>query len=208
MSRYNPKTKKYTHFKEVPSSYGITLDKQGNIWFGVLKDDGPIGMVDAKTLKVKQWYPPTKGRPQRIQVASDGMVWFSERGGGKIGRFDPATETFKEYPLPGPAPTPYALGIDRDNYIWYASTEQDRFGRLNPKTGEVVEYPVPHSEVMSREFFLDSEGRMWFAAPTNNGKVGYFYLAGKDQLLEPVICLRSFWGQCGPARTTHRIRLL
>jgi streptogramin lyase len=31
------------------------------------------------------------------------IVWFSERGGNKLGRFDPQTEAFKEFELPGPA---------------------------------------------------------------------------------------------------------
>jgi streptogramin lyase len=83
--------------------------------------------------------------------------------------------TFKEFPLPGPSPTPYALGIDKEHFIWYASTEQDTLNRLDPHTGEVIEYPFPHSEAMMRELFLDSQGRMWFATPTNN-RVGYFYL--------------------------------
>ena len=44
-------------------------------------------------------------------------------------RSDPKTETFKEYPLPGPEPSPYAIGIDRNNMIWYSSHEQDTLGQ-------------------------------------------------------------------------------
>ena len=55
---------------------------------------------------LSKFYPPTKGKPQRLQVDSDGIVWFSERGGNKIGHFDPKTETFKEFDLPGPAGEP------------------------------------------------------------------------------------------------------
>ena len=58
---------------------------------------------------------PTQGaRPRRIVVDGDGIVWFAEFDAGKIGRFDPKTETFKEWPLPGPKATPYALGIDAE----------------------------------------------------------------------------------------------
>jgi virginiamycin B lyase len=107
-------------------------------------------------------------------------VWFTERRGGKIGHFDPNTETFKEYPLPGPEPSPYAIGIDRNHMIWYSSHEQDTLGRLDPHTGEVTEYPYPHSEISMREFFLDSRGRMWYASSVNN-KIGYFYLNGSSE---------------------------
>jgi len=180
VSKFDQETGKYTHFMEAPSSYGITFDKDGNVWFCVLKKDGKIGRIDAKTEKVTQWSPPTQGTPQRLSIDSNGIIWFGERTGNKIGRFDPKTETFKEYPLPGPAATPYAIIVGKDNGIWYASTDQDLIGRLDPNTGKVVEYPFPHSEAMMREFFLDAQGHIWFATPTNN-RVGYFYLAGANE---------------------------
>ena len=40
---------------------------------------------------------------------------------GKIAQFDPQTETFKEFPLPGPEATPYALGIGSNHTLWYSS---------------------------------------------------------------------------------------
>jgi virginiamycin B lyase len=175
LSKYDQETGKYTHFMEVPSSYGITFDKDGNVWFCVLQKDGKIGKIDAKTEKVTQWSPPTQGTPQRLAIDSDGIVWFGERTGHKIGRFDPKTETFKEFPLPGPSASPYAITVDKRG-VWYASTDQDLIGRLDPNTGKVIEYPFPHSEAMMREFFIDAQGRIWFATPTNN-RVGYFYLA-------------------------------
>ena len=58
---------------------------------------------------------------------------MAEFKGGKIARFDPKTETFREYSLPGPDTTPYALGIDRDHDVWYSSEELDIVGRLDPQ---------------------------------------------------------------------------
>ena len=92
-----------------------------------------------------------------------------------MGRLDPATGAIKEFPLPGPEASPYAINIDRSGMIWYPSHEQDTMNRFDPTTGAVNEYPTPHSEMAIREFFLDSRGRMWYGASTNN-KIGYFYL--------------------------------
>jgi virginiamycin B lyase len=178
LSMFDPKTGKYTKFAEVPTVYGLALDKDGNCWFAEYALNGEIGKVDAKTLKVTKWPLPTAdGRPRRIQIDTDGTVWFAEFKSGAIGRFDPKTETIKEFPLPGPEATPYALGIDRNHSIWYSSEHMDVIGNLDPKTGHVTEYPFPQSENTMREFFADSQGRMWFGSPANN-KVGYFYLAG------------------------------
>jgi virginiamycin B lyase len=179
MTRFDPKTEKYDHIVEVPSCYGIALDREGNAWFTELLPNGKVGKVDAKTLQVTKYTLPTaNGRPRRIQVDDKGIVWFAEFDGGKIGRLDPKTGTILEFQLPGPQPTPYALGIDRDGKVWYSSEYMDVVGRLDPDTGKVVEYPFPHAENALRDFFMDDKGRMWFASPTNN-KVGYFYLAGQ-----------------------------
>jgi len=172
ISSFDPKTKEFTHYG-VAGTYGNVVGQNAEQWFTVFREgDSPIVRV-SKDGKVSKFNPPTKGKPQRLQVDSDGIVWFSERRGGKIGRFDPKTETFKEFQLPGPEPSPYAIGIDRNHMIWYASHEQDTIGRLNPNTGEVTEYPFPHSEISMREFFLDSQGRMWYGSPAND-KIGYF----------------------------------
>ena len=177
LTRFDPETAKFTHIGDVPTAYGIALDKDGNAWFAELRRDGRIGKVDAKTLKVTKWIPPTAtGTPRRIQVDADGVVWFAEFEAGKISSFDPRTERFKEYDLPGPRPTPYALGIGSDRMVWYSSEWQDVVGRLDPATGKVTEYPIPHAENSMRDFFMDAKGRLWFGSPAND-RVGYFYLA-------------------------------
>ncbi|MEA2906543.1 MAG: virginiamycin lyase [Alphaproteobacteria bacterium] len=177
LSVFDPKTEKYVHIPEVPSAYGITLDKDSNVWFAELRADGRIGKVDAKTLKVTKYQPPTPtGFPRRIVSADDGAIWFALFQAGKIGRFDPKEERFKEYTLPGPRATPYALAVDNDHKVWYSSEWMDVLGRLDPETGKVIEYPTPRPENTMRDFFMDDKGRMWFGSPAND-KVGYFYLA-------------------------------
>jgi virginiamycin B lyase len=177
---FDPKTGKYTHITDVPRVYGLALDKDGNCWFAENIQNGQIGKVDAKTLKVTKWSPPTTdGRPRRIQIADDGTVWFAEFRAGKIAQFDPRTEKFREYALPGPDATPYALGVGKDGTVWYSSEDLDVIGALDPKSGKVTEYPIPFAENTMREFFMDAQGRMWWGSPANN-TVGYFYLSGSN----------------------------
>jgi virginiamycin B lyase len=172
ITELDPKTNAFKHF-DVAGTYGVVVAPNGDIWFTSFVLDGPIARV-TKDGALSKFYPPTKGKPQRLVLDKDGNVWFSERQGNKIGRLDPKTETFTEFPLPGPEGSPYAIGIDGDGMIWTSSHEQDTMDRLDPKTGKVTEYPFPQSEISMREFFNDSKGRMWFASSVNN-KVGYFY---------------------------------
>jgi virginiamycin B lyase len=194
--RFDPKTEKFTEFPEGGDAYGFVLDqKEGNVWFAQLWA-GKIGEVDIKTLKLKRWTPPAtlmlaetnkdqpdevgntqvhpkSAGPRRISSDSKGMIWFGEWFAGQLARFDPSTETFKEFPLPGPAPTPYGVGVDRNDFVWYASYDNDTLGRLDPNTGKVLEYPLPYSGNGIREILQDVDGRMWFGTSFNN-KVGYF----------------------------------
>jgi len=180
LTRFDRKTKKFTRFDAINSTYDVKEDNSGNIWF-TKPNTNQIGMADWKTLQVSLWTVPTpKSFPRRMQIDADGIVWFGEFNAGKIGRFDPKTQTFTEYPLPGPEPTPYGLGIDADHHIWYSSYNMDVLGRFDPKTGMTVEYPFPHSENTIREFFRDAQGRMWYGSPSND-KVGYFTLTANAE---------------------------
>ena len=175
-SRFDPKTETFREFPEIPSAYGVALAADGTVWFTEFTQDGKVGKVNPKTLEVTKYALPTpNARPRRIEIDSDGMVWFAEYNVGKIGRLDPKTGAVKEFPLPGASPSPYALGIDKNHNVWYSSMDMDVIGRLNANTGEVVEFPFPYPENGMREFHLDEQGRMWFASPPNN-KVGYFVL--------------------------------
>jgi virginiamycin B lyase len=185
LTRYDPETGKFTHLFDLPDqSYTVEPDADGNMWF-TKQTTNQIGKVDWKTLKVSYWTPPNSKNlprtfPRRLEIDSDGIVWIAEYNAGVIARFDPKTETFKEYELPGPGPTPYGLGIDGDHKVWYSSFDQDVLGCLDPTTGKITVYPFPHSENTIREFFRDSQGRLWYGTPSNN-KVGYFYLTGGSE---------------------------
>ena len=97
LTRFDPETGKFNDFPEAAHTYSLDFDKDENVWF-TNPGTGQIGKVDAKTLKVTQWMPPTLNTyERRIVVDSDGTVWFGEFQKGKIGRFDPKTQAFKEY---------------------------------------------------------------------------------------------------------------
>ncbi|MGE5539322.1 MAG: carboxypeptidase regulatory-like domain-containing protein [Gemmatimonas sp.] len=171
ITRYDPRTGEFRNWN-VPGTYANTVGRDGDQWFTSFRPGGPIARI-SKDDELSAWLPPTDGKPQRLALDKDGIVWFSERQGNRIGRFDPKTSAFQEFPLPGPEASPYALGIDDKGRVWYSSHEQDTVGSLDPKTGEIVEYPYPHPEASMREFYRDRKGRMWYASSANN-KVGYF----------------------------------
>ncbi|MBN1136043.1 MAG: hypothetical protein JXM73_05635 [Anaerolineae bacterium] len=77
-------------------------------------------------------YPvPTPGsEPYGIALASDiATVWFTERAGNKLGRFDGA---FAEFPLPTPGSSPTSIALDSAGCAWYAAPTANRIGRFCP----------------------------------------------------------------------------
>ncbi|MDZ4384656.1 MAG: hypothetical protein U0940_04135, partial [Nitrospirota bacterium] len=106
--------------------YGIAVDAQGVVWFsGQLANK--IGRLDPSSGAIKEYeipsakgattdnkwvYSPSErtppsspsgssaGSPLNMAVDSQGVLWFTEQLGNKIGMFDPATESFKEYAIP------------------------------------------------------------------------------------------------------------
>ncbi len=183
LTRFDPKTEKFTHITDVPSAYGIGIDKEGTVWFTEMNKNGTLGKVDPKTLKVTKYVPPHRDRTRRLQIADDGAIWAAVYDDGYILRFDPKSETFKDFALPHKQTKPYALGIATDKQVWYSSYYRDVLGKVDPDTGKVVEYPMPYTDNGMRDFFVDKDGKMWFGTPPNN-KVGYFYIANKQRSAE------------------------
>jgi sugar lactone lactonase YvrE len=177
---FDPKYETFTHIPEVTTAYGIAIDQKSNIWVTEMTNKGFLDKIDPVTLKVTKYVPPARDRPRRIQVDDDGMVWFAVFEDGKIDRFDPKAETFKEFPLPNAKSHPYALGIAPDHSLWYSSESRDVLGRLDPASGKVVEYPMPYTDNGMRDFFLDKDGHFWYGTPPNN-RIGYFYLSTRQQ---------------------------
>jgi virginiamycin B lyase len=177
-TRFDPETNTFHDYPEVNNAYGLALDKDGNVWFSEFAKDGKIGKVDAKTGKLTKYQQPTLAAwPRRLKIDAQDNVWFCEYEAGKIARFDPKTETFKEYALPGARPTPYAMVIDKNTgHLWFSSMEMDTISELDPATGKVTLYPYLFPENGMRDFFQDADGRIWWGSQPNN-KVGYFYIA-------------------------------
>jgi len=72
--------------------------------------------------------PTPDSEPYGIALDHDGVtVWFTERAGNKVGRFDRA---FAEFPLPTPSSSPTGIAQDSAGCVWYAAPTANQIGRL------------------------------------------------------------------------------
>src|SRR5512133_4066719 len=90
------------------------------------------------------WQVPTPGsRPHDPLATRDGAIWYTGQLSGKLGRLDPKTGQFKEYPVKTPQTGPHGLVEDKDGNIWFTGNHLSLIGKLDPKTGDVTAYKRP-----------------------------------------------------------------
>jgi virginiamycin B lyase len=130
----------------------------------------PVPVADLK-VTIREWPVPTKGaHPHDPAVGPDGSLWFTEQMVNKIGRLNPSTGEFKEYPLATDKNSgPHGLVADHDGNIWFTANFAGYIGKLDPRTGKVAEFKMmnpnaddPHSLV------FDSHGILWFTVQGGN----------------------------------------
>lgn len=122
------------------------------------------GTVAELKVTIKEWDVPTKGaHPHDPAVAPDGSMWFTEQLQNKLGRLDPASGAFQEYPLKIEDSGPHGLVADASGNIWFTGNGKAYIGKLDPKTGDVKAYPMPDAKAEDpHTAVFDSRGILWF----------------------------------------------
>jgi len=127
--------------------YQVASDSHNNLWMAEFTE-GHLGKIDAKTLKVTWYAPPTPhARLRRMVIDDKDHVIVTEYRGNKVAEFDPVTEKFTEYNLPQYT-NPYRAEFDKNGEIWVGGMQSDRVVRLDPKTGKSIEYLMPRDTNM------------------------------------------------------------
>ena len=78
---------------------------------------GFLGRLDTRTGSVKEWPSPSgpKSEPYGM-VAVNGVIWYNESGAkpNTIVRFDPKTEKFQSWAIPGGGDIVRNMSVTRD----------------------------------------------------------------------------------------------
>jgi len=144
----------------------------------------PVGELN---VRIQEWDVPTKGaHPHDPAVGPDGALWFTEQMVSKLGRLDPATGEFKEFPLKGKNDGPHGLVADREGNIWYTGNFAAHIGKLDPRTGEVTQYKMPNAKAEDpHTAVFDAQGILWFTVQVGNLVGRLDPKTGKVELKQP-----------------------
>jgi virginiamycin B lyase len=129
--------------------YGITATPDGVVYYASLAGDH-IARIDSGPGEATVIEPPGPQRgPRRVWSDSAGNIWISEWDAGKLGRYVPDQNEWREWDLPGENPQAYAVFVDDNDYVWvsdFGSNALVRFDRSD-EAFTTVELPASPGSV-------------------------------------------------------------
>jgi virginiamycin B lyase len=87
--------------------------------------------------------PRANAFPHDPAFTQDGACWYTDQTNSVIGRFDPVTRAFTDWPTPTPGSGPHGITVGSDGFVYYTGQSTGRIGRVHPHTGAMTEVVLP-----------------------------------------------------------------
>lgn len=142
--------------------YGIHTAPDGTVYYASLAGNY-VGRVNPETGAVTTLFPPTSEQgARRVWADSRGIIWVSEWDGGNLAAYDPASDAWREWPLPGRGARPYAIYVDDLDMVWLSDFGANALVRFNPADESFLSFPLPSRRAAIRQL-LGRPGEVWGA---------------------------------------------
>ena len=130
-----------------------------------------IGAMNPNTMEVRYYNLPDKRtRVRRLDLDSQGNVWYVNSTRGKIGRLNPDTGAITEWDSPsGTDSHPYALAVI-DDIIWYneSGMRPDAIVRFDPKAETFQSWAIPSGVGIIRNVWVTEEENLLIHQSSTN----------------------------------------
>lgn len=156
--------------------YGIRMAPGNERPWVALFGTNKIATIDPVTMELEEIELPRETiRPRRVDVTSDGRVWWGDYTSGSIGVYDPSDGSFREWEMPdGDASRPYAVLKDDKDRVWFSASglEPNKMIAFDTNSEEfVASVEVPTASGSIRHIDFDVHTRsIWFG--TDTGHIG------------------------------------
>ena len=131
--------------------YGISTTPDGEVYFASLAGSY-IARINSETGNATLLEPPTQEQgARRVWPDSIGRVWFTEWNVGKLGMYDPVTNTWKEWKLPGQNAQPYAVFVDDKDIVWLSDFGSNAIVRFDPSIEKFQSFSLPSPDAKVRQ---------------------------------------------------------
>ena len=154
IGRLNPTTgeiKLVTMNSPRSKPYGIKIDANGTPWVAC-NGRNCLVKVDKNTMTLTDILLPNEAtRVRRLDISSDGSIWYVNSSQGRIGRYNSSTGDIKEWSSPsGKNSHPYAIAVI-DNIVWYneSGMRPDVLVRFDPSSEKFQSWAIPSMSISS-----------------------------------------------------------
>jgi virginiamycin B lyase len=147
--------------------YGIATSPAGEVYYASLAGDH-IARIDTETGAATVIEPPTPNQgARRVWPDSKGRIWVSYWNTGQVGRYDPATRTWREWRLPGDRPHAYSVWVDAADKVWLSEWTMNAIVRFDPVKETFESFPSNRGGANVRQM-LGRAGEAWGAESGND----------------------------------------
>jgi len=73
---------------------------------------------------------------------AQGRIWVSEWNAGQLGLYDPGTQQWREWKLPGRNPQAYAVYVDERDIVWVSDWGADVILAFDPRSERFTAHPM------------------------------------------------------------------
>ena len=161
--RLDPKVGKAQVFKAPKGvgPYGISATPDGTVYFASL-GGSYLGRVDEGGTATAIEPPTARQGARRVWSDSRGRLWISEWNAGQVGMYDPSTNKWREWRLPGNNPQPYAIYVDDADQVWLSDFGANSLVQFDPTREAFTSFPLPSASANVRQL-LGRPGEVWGA---------------------------------------------
>ncbi len=163
----------------------IVIESPGSVWFTMPGATAIGSLVVTPTVQFKLYGTPTAASEPYDLVYVNGLIWFTERSGNRIGRFDIQTGLFEEYLIPTPNSEPRGIAVANDGQIWFTEWAANQIGRFDPTTSTFTEYSYQTPAAGLEDLVVADNTSLWITAPELD-QVLYFRLATGGPSFTPI----------------------
>jgi virginiamycin B lyase len=126
--------------------YGITRTPQGTVWYVSLAGNHlariDVAATTPQALRVEIVEPPTPNQgARRVWTDSRGRLWISEWNSGNVSVYDPMTQRWGVWRLPGERPRAYSVYVDPTDKVWLTDFPANAIVRFDPMTETFTSFP-------------------------------------------------------------------
>jgi virginiamycin B lyase len=142
--------------------YGIATAPDGSVYYASLAGNH-IARINLDTGAATILEPPTAQQgARRVWSDSRNRIWVSEWNVGQLGMYDPATNRWREWKLPGQRPMAYAVYVDDKDMVWISDFGANTMVRFDPSRETFESTPLPSAGSNIRQI-LGHQGEVWGA---------------------------------------------